>query len=73
MFTTHEKLGERTGKNKPDRREYLKMLVEEFKTTPTLGMKITHLECPCNNVKIVLYHDKLLEILNVNASVFVCK
>lgn len=39
MFTTHDKLVQRTGKNKPNRPEFLKLLVEEFKTTPTLGMK----------------------------------
>lgn len=39
MFATHEKLAQRTGKNKPDRSEYLKLLVEEVKTTPSLEMK----------------------------------
>lgn len=54
MFATHEKLAQRTGKNKPDRSEYLKLLVEEVKTTPSLGMKSKYVHC-ITIMKVVLY------------------
>ncbi|XP_039295515.1 armadillo repeat-containing protein 7 isoform X1 [Nilaparvata lugens] len=39
MFSTFKSLKQRTSKNKPERQEFLKLLVNEFNTTPSQEMK----------------------------------
>ncbi|RZF32254.1 hypothetical protein LSTR_LSTR009483 [Laodelphax striatellus] len=39
MFSTFKSLKQRTSKNKPERKEFLKLLVHEFNNTPSQEMK----------------------------------